>query len=90
MKRFISTLLILNMLFCDNYTLAQKNNSFEKFKEMKMSFMFENTDLSSKEKDSCEFLFHNYEKRSICHLILFHLKMHLNTSITIIDWKNFV
>ncbi len=60
MKRFFVFLVVLFSLFLSNESIAQKDNHFEEFKEMKKNFVLKNTILTIKEEKSFTILFEKY------------------------------
>ena len=60
MKRFFVFLVFLISLFLSNESIAQKDNRFEEFKEMKKNFVIKNTILTIKEEKSFKILFEKY------------------------------
>ena len=60
MKRFFVFLVFLISLFLSNESIAQKDNRFEEFKEMKKNFVLKNTILTVKEEKSFTILFEKY------------------------------
>ena len=60
MKRFFVFLVFLISLFLSNESIAQKDNRFEEFKEMKKNFVLKNTILTVKEEKSFTNLFEKY------------------------------
>ena len=44
--------MMLSILLVSNPTFAQKNSRFERFKEMKLNFILENTELNNTEIES--------------------------------------
>tara|TARA_B100000886_G_C20289976_1_gene435002 strand:+ start:246 stop:722 length:477 start_codon:yes stop_codon:yes gene_type:complete len=60
MKRFFVFLMVLISFFLSNESIAQKDNRFEEFKEMKKNFILKNTILTVKEEKSFTILFEKY------------------------------
>lgn len=63
MKRVLGSFLILIALLGATHAHAQKNNRFERFKAMKLSFILENTNLSPQEIDSFKSIFDAFENQ---------------------------
>ena len=63
MKRVLGSFLILIALLGATHAHAQKNNLFERFKAMKLSFILENTNLSPQEIDSFKSIFDAFENQ---------------------------
>ena len=57
MKKLNGIFILLSILIVSNPTYAQKNRRFEGFKEMKLNFILENTELNNTEIESFKIIF---------------------------------
>jgi len=63
MKKLNGIFVILSILLVSNPTYAQKNSRFERFKEMKLDFILENTELNNTEIESFKIIFEESENK---------------------------
>ena len=63
MKKLNGIFVILSILLVSNPTYAQKNSRFERFKEMKLNFILENTELNNTEIESFKIIFEESENK---------------------------
>ena len=63
MKKLNGIFAILSILLVSNPTYAQKNSRFERFKEMKLNFILENTELNNTEIESFKIIFEESENK---------------------------
>ena len=63
MKKLNGILILLSILIVSNPTYAQKNRRFEGFKEMKLNFILENTELNNTEIESFKIIFEESENK---------------------------
>ena len=63
MKRLYGIFMMLSILLVSNPTFAQKNSRFERFKEMKLNFILENTELNNTEIESFKIIFEESENK---------------------------
>ena len=63
MKRLYGIFMMLSILLVSNPTFAQKDSRFERFKEMKLNFILENTELNNTEIESFKIIFEESENK---------------------------
>lgn len=63
MKKLNGIFIILSIILVSNLTYAQKNSRFEQFKEMKLNFIIENTELNNTEIESFKIIFEESENK---------------------------
>ena len=63
MKKLNGIFIILSIILISNLTYAQKNSRFEQFKEMKLNFIIENTELNNTEIESFKIIFEESENK---------------------------
>jgi len=80
MKKLNGIFIILSILLVCNQTYAQKNSRFERFKEMKLNFILENTELNNKEIESFKIIFEESENKY--HNEVWVLKRKLRKNLT--------
>jgi len=79
MKKLNGIFVILSILLVSNPTYAQKNSRFERFKEMKLDFILENTELNNTEIESFKIIFEESENKY--HKKVWVLKRNLRKDI---------
>jgi hypothetical protein len=80
MKKLNGIFVILSILLVSNPTYAQKNSRFERFKEMKLDFILENTELNNTEIESFKIIFEESENKY--HNEVWVLKRKLRKNLT--------
>ena len=65
MKRLNGIFMMLSILLVSNPTFAQKNSRFKRFKEMKLNFILENTELNNAEIESFKIIFEESESCNV-------------------------
>ena len=63
MKKLNGIFIILSIILVSNLTYSQKNSRFEQFKEMKLNFIIENTELNNTEIESFKIIFEESENK---------------------------
>jgi hemerythrin superfamily protein len=80
MKKLNGIFILLSILLVSNPTYAQKNSRFERFKEMKLNFILENTKLNNTEIESFKIIFEESENKY--HNEVWVLKRKLRKNLT--------
>lgn len=80
MKKLNGIFILLSILLVSNPTYAQKNSRFERFKEMKLNFILENTELNNTEIESFKIIFEESENKY--HNEVWVLKRKLRKNLT--------
>lgn len=80
MKKLNGIFILLSTLLVSNPTYAQKNSRFERFKEMKLNFILENTELNNTEIESFKIIFEESENKY--HNEVWVLKRKLRKNLT--------
>tara|TARA_A200000159_G_C7323867_1_gene340034 strand:+ start:186 stop:659 length:474 start_codon:yes stop_codon:yes gene_type:complete len=80
MKKLNGIFILLSILIVSNPTYAQKNSRFERFKEMKLNFILENTELNNTEIESFKIIFEESENKY--HNEVWILKRKLRKELT--------
>ncbi len=80
MKKLNGIFILLSTLLVSNLTYAQKNSRFERFKEMKLNFILENTELNNTEIESFKIIFEESENKY--HNEVWVLKRKLRKNLT--------
>lgn len=80
MKKLNGVFILLSILIVSNPTYAQKNSRFERFKEMKLNFILENTELNNTEIESFKIIFEESENKY--HNEVWILKRKLRKELT--------
>ena len=80
MKKLNGIFILLSILIVSNPTYAQKNSRFERFKEMKLNFILENTELNNTEIESFKIIFEESENKY--HNEVWMLKRKLRKELT--------
>jgi len=80
MKKLNGIFILLSILIVSNPTYAQKNRRFEGFKEMKLNFILENTELNNTEIESFKIIFEESENKY--HNEVWVLKRKLRKNLT--------
>ena len=80
MKKLNGIFILLLTLLVSNPTYAQKNSRFERFKEMKLNFILENTELNNTEIESFKIIFEESENKY--HNEVWVLKRKLRKNLT--------
>lgn len=78
MKKLNGIFILLSTLLVSNPTYAQKNSRFERFKEMKLNFILENTELNNTEIESFKIIFEEYENKYHNEVLVLKRKLRKN------------
>ena len=78
MKKLNGIFILLSTLLVSNPTYAQKNSRFERFKEMKLNFILENTELNNTEIESFKIIFEESENKYHNEVLVLKRKLRKN------------